>query len=160
MATDLKPKIYIGADHRGVALKANVKDMLEKDGYPVVDVGTNDADTSCDYPQLSLKVGQQISRSSKARGILLCMTGIGHSIAANKIPGVRAALCYNAEAAALCRQHNNANVLVIGSKFVSEEDMPNVVRTFLTEDFEGGRHSRRVKQIQTIEEKFFNQNND
>ncbi len=147
-------KIFIGADHRGYALKQKIGDILAREGYTVEDVGTHEAETPCDYPKLALLVAKGVSKSKSARGILVCMTGIGHSIAANKVPGVYAALCYNKEAAALSRQHNNSNVLVVGAKFVSEKEILEIIKVWLNEKFEGGRHLRRVKQIKAIEGEF------
>ena len=147
-------KIFIGADHRGYALKQKIGDVLAKNGYSVGDVGTFNADEPCDYPKLAYAVGTRVAKSKGSRGILVCMTGIGHSIAANKIPGVYAALCYNREAAALSRQHNNANVLVVGSKFVGEKEIHEIIKVWLSAEFEGGRHLRRVKQIKAIEQEF------
>ena len=108
----------------------------------------------CDYPKISYDVATRVANSKSARGILICMTGLGHSIAANKVPGAYAALCYNKEAAALSRQHNNANVLVLGAKFVGESEMLEIIKVWLNAKFEGGRHLRRVKQIKEIEKKF------
>ncbi len=147
-------KIFIGADHRGYALKQKIGDALTREGYSVEDVGTHDGDAPCDYPKMAYAVATRVAKSKNGRGILVCMTGIGHSIAANKVPGVYAALCYNKEAAALSRQHNNSNVLVIGAKFVSEEEIRQIIKIWLEEKFEGGRHLRRVKQIKDIEKKF------
>jgi len=120
----------------------------------VVDVGTHDEGVMCDYPKISYDVATRVAKSKSARGILICMTGIGHSIAANKIPGAYAALCYNKEAAAFSRQHNNANVLVLGAKFVGESEMFEIIKIWLNAKFEGGRHLRRVKQIKEIEKEF------
>jgi uracil phosphoribosyltransferase len=147
-------KIFIGADHRGYALKQKIAADLAKSGYTVDDMGTDTADVPCDYPKLAYAVATGVAKSRGARGILVCMTGIGHSIAANKVPGVYAALCYNKEAAALSRQHNNANVLVLGAKFVTEEQIHEIIKTWLSSEFEGGRHLRRVKQIKAIEREF------
>jgi RpiB/LacA/LacB family sugar-phosphate isomerase len=147
-------KIFIGADHRGYVLKQKISDALTREGYSVEDVGTHDAEAPCDYPKMAYDVATRVAKSKAGRGILVCMTGIGHSIAANKVPGVYAALCYNKEAAALSRQHNNSNVLVIGSKFVSEEEIQQIIKVWLEAKFEGGRHLRRVKQIKDIEKKF------
>jgi RpiB/LacA/LacB family sugar-phosphate isomerase len=146
-------KIFIGADHRGVALKKSVCDFLKSQKYDVVDVGTH-TEESCDYPEISYKVATEVIKDGDARGILICNTGIGHSIAANKVPGIYAALCYTKEAAALSRQHNNSNVLVLGSLFTAEKDMPAVIQTWLTTDFEGGRHLKRTEQVKKIEKEF------
>lgn len=150
----MKEKIVIGADHRGVKHKAKIVSLLGKLGYAVEDVGIFDDTIMCDYPGISLKVGTAVADNKNTRGILVCMTGIGHSIAANKIPGVYAALCYNKEAAALSRQHNNANVLILGAKFVPESEMYKIIKVWLSSEFEGGRHLRRTKQIKAIEKKY------
>jgi len=147
-------KIYIGADHRGVQLKKKIINTLQNLGFEVVDQGTHAEEVACDYPEISYKVATQVAKNSGSRGILLCMSGIGHSIAANKVPGVYAALVYNKEAAALSRQHNDSNVLVLGAKFVEEALMLEIVKIWLSTEFEGGRHLRRKEQIQNIEREF------
>src|SRR3989344_8564814 len=136
-------KIYIGADHRGYKLKNKVVSLLRKEKYDVIDVGAYTDEVPCDYPDLSYRVGTAVAQKKDSRGILICMTGIGHSIAANKIKGVYAALCYNEKAAELSRQHNNANVLVLGAKFVPEKNFTRIIKKWLTTSFEGGRHLRR-----------------
>jgi len=146
-------KIFIAADHRGVGIKAKVIDFLKQSGHDVVDMGTNTAETPCDYPPLAYKVAVNVSKNSRSRGILVCMSGVGLCIAANKVPGAYAALCYNKEVAVLSRQHNNANILVLGAKFVSSTELTEIVEAWLKTDFEGGRHLRRFKQIQDIEKK-------
>jgi ribose 5-phosphate isomerase B len=147
-------RIYIGADHRGVKLKSRIVPFLKKQGYDVVDLGAFKDDVSCDYPKLSLKVGEAVANTKGSRGVLVCMTGIGHSMAANKVPGVLAALCYNKQAARLSREHNNANVLVVSAKFISPKDIEDIIDVWLKAHFEGGRHLRRVNQIRKIEEKY------
>jgi RpiB/LacA/LacB family sugar-phosphate isomerase len=144
-------KIYIGADHRGVALKEKVVGILKALGYSYEDLGTYDEKTPCDYPTIAYQVSTRVAKSKANRGILLCMSGIGQAMAANKVKGAYAALCYNSEAAKLSRQHNNANVLVLGSKFVDAKKVKAIVKTFMTTDFEGGRHLRRVNLIKKIE---------
>ncbi len=144
-------KVYVGSDHRGHAYKEKIVQILERGGYRVVDAGTHDSSQSCDYPKVAHKVAVAVARSKSDRGILVCMSGIGQAIAANKVRGAYAALCYNAETAALSRQHNNANILVLGAKFVKEKDLKNILRTWLTTPFEGGRHKRRFEQIRKIE---------
>lgn len=148
-------KIFIGSDHRGFVLKQKIVTLLNGMGLSVVDVGTDRDDVPCDYPKIAYQVAQDVVKSRNSRGILVCMSGIGHSIAANKVRGVYAALCYNKEAAALSRQHNNSNVLVVGSKFVSEKEIYQIVKIWLTAEFEGGRHLRRVNQIKAIERENF-----
>lgn len=147
-------KIFIGADHRGFGLKKKVTDFLKAAGHDVHDVGTHQEDVPCDYPQFSYEVASRVVREADARGVLICNTGIGHSIAANKVPGAYAALCYNKEAAVLSRQHNNANILVIGSKFVTEPELMDMIGVWLATAFEGGRHQGRLDRIKTIEKQF------
>lgn len=147
-------KIYIGADHRGFALKASIITHLRERGYTVEDMGTDNAETSCDYPRFAEQVAMKVAADPEARGILACMSGIGHSIAANKIPGAYAALCYNTQAAELSRQHNNANILVLGSLFVAEDEIPRLIKAWLETPFEEGRHRRRVDQIRQMEQRY------
>lgn len=154
----MKPKkrytIFIGADHRGFELKGWIISSLKKLGHEVVDAGSYDP-APCDYPAISYDVATNVVRTKDARGILLCLTGIGHSIAANKVPGAYAALCYNKEAAVLSRQHNNANILVLGANFVPERLMLDIIQTWLETGFDGGRHLRRLKKIKAIEKKLY-----
>lgn len=146
--------IFIGADHRGFVFKEKISSALRALGHEVVDVGTYQLDPPCDYPAISFEVGKNVANHKNSRGILVCLTGIGHSMAANKVPGVYAALCYSKEAAELSRRHNNANVLVLGSNFVSENTMMEIIRVWIETPFDGGRHLRRVKQIAVFEKKF------
>lgn len=148
---DMKLRIYIGADHRGFPLKSKIVKLLGRRGYAVKDMGTFDETNTCDYPQVARKVARAVIKTKGSRGILVCMSGIGQAIAANKVRGAYAALCYNAEAAALSRQHNNANILVLGAKFVKEKDVPEILDAWLAAEFEGGRHGRRFEQIKKIE---------
>ena len=143
-------KVFIGADHRGYNLKKKIVKLLEAADYQVIDTGSVD-ETPCDYPKISYEVATRVANSRGSRGILICLTGIGHTIAANKVPGAYAALCYNKKAALLSRQHNDANVLVLGAKFVPPEKMPEIIKVWLKTEFEGGRHLRRVNQIKEIE---------
>jgi len=147
-------RVFVGSDHRGFQLKKKVDGAVKTLGHEVIDLGTDNENEPCDYPQISLKVGKEVVKHPGSRGILLCMSGIGHSIAANKVPGVYAALVYNQEAAALSRMHNDSNVLVLGSKFIDDAKMLDIVKTWLSTDFEGGRHLRRKEQIQNIEREF------
>ena len=146
--------IFLGADHRGFQLKKKIDAMLKSLGHEVKDLGTATESVPCDYPEISYKVATAVVSHPGSRGILLCMTGIGHSIAANKVPGIYAALVYNKEAAALSREHNDSNVLVLGSKFVDEDNMMAIINIWLSTAFEGGRHLRRKEQIQKIESEF------
>jgi RpiB/LacA/LacB family sugar-phosphate isomerase len=147
-------KIFVGADHRGFQLKNKVVAFLLDAGHEVLDVGTHQEDASCDYPQYSYEVATRVAKEPDTYGILLCMTGIGHSIAANKVPGAYAALCYNKEAAVLSRQHNNANILVLGAKFVPEDALLEIIEIWLKSTFEYGRHMRRIEQVKSIEQEF------
>ena len=144
-------KVFIGADHRGYNFKKRIIAMLEKQGYSVEDMGSYDSAVSCDYPKIAYKVATRVARSQKDRGILLCMSGIGQAMAANKVRGAYAALCHNARSAMLSRQHNNANILVLGAKFTQPKELPKILKTWLTTEFEGGRHQRRINQIKKIE---------
>ncbi|MDD3374386.1 MAG: ribose 5-phosphate isomerase B [Candidatus Omnitrophica bacterium] len=146
-------RIYIGADHRGVLLKNQIVDFLGKKDIDVIDVGSHDPKKPCDYPKFSFRVAQSVAKDKNARGILVCMTGIGHSIAANRVIGARAALCYNKKAAKLSRAHNNANILVLGSEFVTHKEIFQILNIWLTTPFEGGRHLRRINQIDRISKK-------
>ena len=144
-------KIFIGADHRGYQFKNKIIGLLEKQGHKVVDMGSYDSVSSCDYPKIAYKVATQVAKSRTGRGVLLCMSGIGQAMAANKVRGAYAALCHNVKSAELSRQHNNANILVLGSKFVNPKDLSKILRTWLNTEFEGGRHQRRINQIKKIE---------
>ena len=146
--------IFIGADHRGFILKKTIGAVLSEMGHTVTDVGTHVEGVDCDYPQMSYDVATNVVEHANSRGILLCMTGIGHSIAANKVPGAYAALVYNREAAALSRQHNDSNILVLGAKFVAEAEMVEIIKIWLETEFEGGRHLRRTDAIKRIEKEF------
>jgi RpiB/LacA/LacB family sugar-phosphate isomerase len=148
-------KIIIGADHGGFEIKGKLTEQLKKQGHEVKDIGTFTAE-SCDYPEIGAKVAEGISQKKFERGILICKSGIGLSIVANKFPGVRAALCHNAEQAKLSREHNDANVLVLGAEQVSKKEIYEMIQIWLTTLFEsGGRHERRVKQIDEIEHNIF-----
>lgn len=143
-------KIAIGADHAGFALKQELKAKLLDLGYSVEDYGTQ-SDASTDYPDYASAVGHAVSQGRADRGILVCSTGVGMSIAANKIAGVRAALAMNEDEVALTRGHNDANVLTIGAKYVSLDEAVHLVNVFITTPFEGGRHQRRVDKITALE---------
>jgi ribose 5-phosphate isomerase B len=139
-------KIVIGSDHAGLALKEKTKKILNQLPVTIQDIGCFTS-ASCDYPDFGAQVARCVSEGKNDRGILICKSGIGMSMVANKFAKVRAALCYNAEAAQLSRAHNDANILVLGSHFVQEEDLPKILSAFLDTDFEGGRHTHRVKKI-------------
>ena len=149
-------KVYIGADHRGYDFKKKIIKILNDQKHDVVDMGAYESSESCDYPKVAHKVASEVAKSRNGRGILVCMSGIGQAIAANKVRGAYAALCYNAETAALSRKHNNSNILVLGSKFVKQAEVGKILRTWLNTEFEGGRHRRRVGQIKKMENNFKN----
>ncbi len=144
--------IFIGSDHAGFALKEYIKLELIKMGWEVDDVGTHSKER-CDYPLFAAKLALAVSGKAGGRGILICKSGIGNSIVANKFPGVRAALCCQARAARLSREHNDSNVLVLGSAFVNRTEAVRTIKAWLKAEFAGGRHARRVRQIKNIEQK-------
>lgn len=143
---DKSKPVAIGSDHAGYDYKEVVKSILEKDGWQVTDKGTHSAD-STDYPDYAHPVAEAVENGSAAAGILICGSGNGVCMTANKHKGIRAALCWNEELAALARQHNNANVLCMPSRFVSQELANTMAQTFLATEFEGGRHEKRVAKI-------------
>ena len=138
--------IPIGADHAGFPLKERLKAELTRLGYEPLDVGAHSAD-SVDYPDFAHEVAARVKRGEAARGVLLCGTGLGMSYAANRHNGVRAAVAWTPEIAKLAREHNDANVLVLPARFVSEDEGVRILRTWLDTRFEGGRHARRVAKI-------------
>ena len=147
----MKPKrIAIACDHRGVSLKDELVKELDRQGYQVKDFGTN-SEISCDYPDYAVKVALAVQKNECDRGIVICHSGIGMSIAANKVGGIRASLCQSVEAVELARKHGDANVLAMGAGFVSPELAKKICFTWLTTEFEGGRHERRVQKISEYE---------
>jgi len=142
--------ILIASDHAGFALKEKVKTYLEKSNLRVKDLGTY-SQVRCDYPEFAAALAKNISQKKYERGILICKSGIGNSIVANRFPGVRAALCFSVKAAILSRQHNDSNVLVLGSAFVSSDLSKKIINIWLKTKFEGGRHKRRLEKIRKIE---------
>ena len=143
-------KIALGADHAGFELKNKLRDALRAVGQEVIDFGTNSAE-STDYPDYAGLVGRAVAAGTADRGVLVCGSGVGMSIAANKIRGVRAALAVNAEEVRLTRQHNNANVITLGARFIEPATAQELVRLFLETPFDGGRHERRVGKISELE---------
>jgi len=139
--------IPIGADHAGVALKTRLVAELKALGYQPEDVGTNSTD-SVDYPDFAHEVAQRVETGKAQRGILLCGTGLGMAYAANRHAGVRAAVAWSPEIAALARSHNDANVLVLPARFVTEEQGVSILRTWLETPFDGGRHTQRIQKIE------------
>lgn len=143
-------KIAVGADHAGFQLKEKLRDHLRSAGHEVIDVGTTSSE-STDYPDFAAAVARKVSSGDAERGLLVCASGVGMSIAANKIHGVRAALGTHADEVALVRSHNDANVLTLGAKFTEEPEAKQLLDVFLTTPFEGGRHARRVGKITQLE---------
>ncbi len=143
-------KIAIGSDHAGFEDKEKVKKQLDELGYEYEDVGTNSAE-SVDYPIYAQKVAEKVASGEVEQGLLICGSGNGMQIAANKINGVRAALAWNEETARLARQHNDANVLSVPARMISPEEVSKVVKSYLEAKFEGGRHQRRVEEISELE---------
>ena len=153
-----KPTIAIGSDHAGFKLKEIIHNELEAGGYEVHDFGTMSVE-SCDYPDFALKVAEAVSSGEAGRGVLVCATGAGMAIVANKVPGIRAVCCVEPFTAEHCRLHNDANVLTLGSRITDEETAIRLVEKFLSTPFEGenpggSRHSRRVDRVREVERKY------
>jgi ribose 5-phosphate isomerase B len=142
--------IVIASDHAGFSLKEKIKDYLKKNGYGVKDLGTHSED-SCDYPDFAVSLARAIAKKKYRRGIAICGSGIGVSIVANRFAGVRAALCYNAEAASVSRKHNDSNVLALGARFMNVTLAKKIAKVWLETKFEGGRHTRRLHKIKDLE---------
>lgn len=146
-------KIAVACDHGALNLKAALLKYLEEKGYEYHDFGTYTKD-SCDYPDYALLAAEAVASGEYERGIVICSTGIGISIAANKVPGIRCAHCHDTYCAKYTRLHNDANMLAFGEKCIGEGLMLQIVELFLTTEFEGGRHQRRVDKITAIEKKY------
>jgi ribose 5-phosphate isomerase B len=144
-------KVLIASDHAGFNGKEAIKKTLDEMGVEYEDLGTNTLD-SVDYPDYAERVARGVASGEAERGILVCGSGIGMEIVANKVPGVRAALAWNEEIAKLARQHNDANVVAVGERTTPRETIDKIVRAFLTTGFDGGRHERRIEKIKRIEE--------
>jgi RpiB/LacA/LacB family sugar-phosphate isomerase len=147
-------KIAIGSDHGGFSLKQALSGYLKKAGHNIIDAGCFSQD-SCDYPKYSYKVAGLVSRHQADKGILICKSGIGNSIVANKAKGVRASLCYNMAQARSSREHNDANILVLGALYTKENMAKRMAALWLKTKFLGQRHARRVSQIRRIERQAF-----
>ena len=143
-------KIAVGCDHGGLEYKNAIKEHLEEKGYEVIDVGTNSLD-SCHYPIFGAEVARKVASDECKFGVVVCTSGEGISIAANKIKGVRCGIAYNDDVARLMREHNDANVIAFGQKFMKLEDVLKRVDIFLQTDFAGGRHATRVDLIKELE---------
>ena len=146
-------KIALACDHGGLNLKNTVKEYLLNNGYEVEDFGTDCTD-SCDYPDFALPAAEAVAQGVCDKGILVCSTGIGVSMVANKVPGVRCAHCHDSYCARFTRLHNDANILAMGEKVVGAGYALDIVEAFLTTEFEGGRHQRRVDKITAVEKKY------
>jgi len=145
-------KVALGADHAGYELKEKVKKYLQSKGVETVDLGTNSTE-SVDYPDFAVKVAEQVSQKKVDWGVLVCKSGIGMSIAANKVKGVRAAVVRTVEDTKLARGHNDANLLALSGAFTSEDEAKKIVDAWMETEFEGGRHERRVNKIIELEKK-------
>jgi len=144
--------VYIGSDHAGFEAKSHVIDLVSNMGYSVIDKGTFSPDP-VDYPDFGVAVGKAVANDPDSSGIVICGTGIGISIAANKINNVRAALCTTPMHAEMARKHNNANILAMGARMTGLKEMDAIISTWFSTDFEGGRHQKRVDKIHSLTEK-------
>ena len=143
-------RVSIGSDHRGFQLKAVLIDLLNSVGHQVSDEGTSD-NQSVDYPDFASAVASKVSRGESDRGILICGTGIGMAIVANKFSGIRAATCHDEATAEVSRRHNDANVLCLSGDMLGEHVVDQLVKVWMTTEFDGGRHARRVEKIRRLE---------
>ncbi len=141
--------IAVGSDHAGYRLKEAVKEILASQGHRVTDYGTS-SEASVDYPDLAFPVALGVAAGRHQRGVLVCGTGQGMTMAANRVKGIRAALCLDAETARLTRQHNDSNVLVLSGWKVAPEEVPQIMDVWLTTGFEGGRHLRRIQKLDQV----------
>ncbi|HMM79094.1 MAG TPA: ribose 5-phosphate isomerase B [Pyrinomonadaceae bacterium] len=144
-------KIALAADHAGFEEKEKLKSELDSLGVEYTDMGT-DSNASVDYPDYARKVAEAVAKGDYERGILLCGSGAGMAIAANKVPGIRSAVAWNEEIARLSREHNNTNVLALAARFTADYEIKNIVKAWLDAEFDAGRHERRVEKITKIEE--------
>jgi ribose 5-phosphate isomerase B len=145
-----KARIVVGSDHAGFCTKERIKKYLEGAGHPVEDVGTH-SEESVDYPDYAKAVGERVAARNDSLGVLVCATGIGVSIAANKVEGIRAALAHDSLTARRAREHNDANVIALGGRIVGEDEAIAIVQEFLGAQFAGGRHQRRVDKISEMD---------
>lgn len=152
----LGKKVLIASDHAGLSGKEAIKKTLDQMGVAYEDLGTN-SDESVDYPDYAERVAKRVAAGEVEQGILVCGSGICMQIAANKVQGIRAALAWNEETARLSRQHNDANIVTVGARTTAPETIDQIIRTFLTTDFEGGRHSRRVEKIAQLDKELAQQ---
>jgi ribose 5-phosphate isomerase B len=141
--------VYIGSDHAGYSIKKKTINYVKSLGYTVIDLGT-DSEESVDYPDYGVKVARKVRETEGSCGIIFCGTGIGISIAANKIPGIRAALCTTEFHVEMARRHNDANILAMGARVSSFDDIKDMIKMWFATPFEGGRHQKRVKKIHLL----------
>ena len=144
-------RVSLGSDHRGVNLKSKLHEYLVGAGHEVTDLGTHSPE-SCDYPDIAIAVGKSVSCGQADRGILVCGTGIGMAITANKFDRVRAAICNDEVTAEMCRRHNDVNVLCLSGDMLGERNIDKLVHIWLETEFEGGRHARRLEKITALEQ--------
>ncbi len=144
-------RVVIGSDHAGFEQKERLKEHLAGKGYDLIDVGTANAEDSVDYPDFAIQAGRTVARGEADLGVLVCGTGIGMSIAANKVRGVRAANVTIPEFAVLAREHNNANIVTVSARFIPVQVNEEIVDAFLATEFAGGRHGMRVEKITEVE---------
>lgn len=143
-------KLALGCDHAAYELKEAIKEKLTNEGHEVLDMGC-DSTESVDYPKYGHAVGRAVASGEAERGIAVCGSGIGISIACNKVPGIRAALCTSVEMAEMCRRHNNANVVCMGARMISQELAFDIIDKWMTTEFEGGKHLRRINEIEDLD---------
>jgi ribose 5-phosphate isomerase B len=149
-----KDMIAIGSDHGGFELKEAIKTLLNERSVSVIDMGTDNGD-SVDYPDFGEKVARKVSSGEAEKGVLVCGTGIGMSIVANKFPGVRAALATDTYMAKMAKQHNNANILVLGGRVIDKNEAREMIEIWLDTEFEGGRHQGRLEKINALEKELY-----
>lgn len=145
-------RIAVGSDHRGVTMRARIVELLRELGHEVLDLGTHESG-SVDYPDIAAAVARKVSAGAVDRGILICGTGLGMAIVANKVPGVRAAPCHDDLTAEMSRRHNDANVLCLSGDILGERLVGRLVQIWLRTEFDGGRHARRVQKIRDLEQR-------
>lgn len=146
MNQSAKERISIAADHAGYEAKERLEALLREWGYEPIDLGT-DSPESVDYPEYARAVAEQVSQAQASRGVLVCGSGQGMAMAANRYPGIRAALCFTGEQAELARRHNDANILCLASRMTLPEELESILKVWLETPFEGGRHERRIRKI-------------
>lgn len=150
MSTNKVKKISIGADHRGYKTKEFIKEKLKEKGYEIIDFGTN-SEESMDYPDVAIPVAEAVKNGKTDRGILFCSSGVGMSITANKVKGVKAVLCYSQKIAEYSRLHNNTNVFCSGADYFDKNELLEMIEIWLKTEFEAGRHERRLGKIENYE---------